>query len=453
MLIKELENKKILIWGLGAEGREILHFLARRGLDKNICIYNDSKIDISAEFSQYPAYDGEAIESLLNEVDVVIKSPGVSLYKEEIIKAKERGVKFTSSTDICLSEIRAQKPDSKIIAISGSKGKSTSVSALYHILIAQGKKAVLGGNIGVPLIELLDKDFDYLVAEVSSYQAADLSVSPHIAMFTNLYFVHDKWHHGHENYCRDKLHLIANQQEGDICFINGRNAELVRHASEYKDKNIVKYNEENGFHAEGKKLYECKTELVDIRDLKLFGDHNLENFAGVFSIINYLGLDVKKAVEALKTFEPLAHRLQNVAVKNGVTFINDSISTAPEAAIGAMKSFDENIVIISGGEENTQDYTPYAEYIDSHQKVKMAITLFQCGPKIATKLREVITRKDMSIVESESLEEAVSLAYFCLMKQGGGVVLFSPTSPSFGKYKNFMERGQHFIDIVNKIDV
>ena len=97
MLIKELENKKILIWGLGAEGREILHFLARRGLDKNICIYNDSKIDIAAEFSQYPAYDGEAIESLLNEVDVVIKSPGVSLYKGEIIKAKEKGVKVLPS--------------------------------------------------------------------------------------------------------------------------------------------------------------------------------------------------------------------------------------------------------------------------------------------------------------------------------------------------------------------
>ena len=453
MLINELKNKKIMLWGLGAEGQDMLRFLARRGLDSEVRIYNDSAVEIGTEFAKYPSYSGEEIERLLNEVDIVIKSPGVSLYKDEIIKAKERGVKFTSSTDICLSEIRKNHPQSKIIAISGSKGKSTSVSALYHILTVQGKKAVLGGNIGVPLIDLLDKTFEYLVAEISSYQAADLSVSPHIAMFTNLYFVHDKWHHGHENYCRDKLHLIANQQEGDICFINGRNAELVRYASEYKDKNIVKYNEEDGFHAEGKKLYDGNTELVDIRDLKLFGDHNLENFAGVFSIINYLGLDVKKAVEALKTFEPLAHRLQNVAVKNGVTFINDSISTAPEAAIGAMKSFDENIVIISGGEENTQDYTAYAEYIDSHPKVKMAITLFQCGPKIATKLREVITRKDVSIIESESLEEAVSVAYFCLMKEGGGVVLFSPTSPSFGKYKNFMERGQHFIDIVNKIDV
>ena len=391
MLIDELKDKSILLWGFGAEGQGVLRFLKKRGLDKKVCIYNDKETSIADEFKAYPSYHGDVLEKLLAKTDVIIKSPGVSKYKEEIIKAQRNGVKVTSSTDLVLSEIRSQYPERKIIAVSGSKGKSTSVSALYHIMSKQGYKVALGGNIGRPLIELLDEDFDYLVAEISSYQASDLSVSPHIAMFTNLYYVHSAWHLSHENYCRDKLHLVAHQGEGDVCFVNARNPELMKYAAEIKNK--------------------------------------------------------------MSSFEPLAHRLQNVSTKKGVTFINDSISTAPEAALGAMKSFDDNMVVISGGEENTQDYSEYAKYVENNPKVKMVITLYQCGPKIAAKIREIVDRRDFSLVEAESLEEAVNLAYYCLQKQGGGKVLFSPTSPSFGFYKNFMERGQHFIDIVGKLDV
>lgn len=453
MLIDELKDKSILLWGFGAEGQGVLRFLKKRGLDKKVCIYNDKETSIADEFKAYPSYHGDVLEKLLAKTDVIIKSPGVSKYKEEIIKAQRNGVKVTSSTDLVLSEIRSQYPERKIIAVSGSKGKSTSVSALYHIMSKQGYKVALGGNIGRPLIELLDEDFDYLVAEISSYQAADLSVSPHIAMFTNLYYVHSAWHLSHENYCRDKLHLVAHQGEGDVCFVNARNPELMKYAAEIKNKNIRFYDAKDSFHAEGKKLYYKEEEVLDINNLKLCGDHNLDNLAGVFSILTELGADIKQAAKDMSSFEPLAHRLQNVSTKKGVTFINDSISTAPEAALGAMKSFDDNMVVISGGEENTQDYSEYAKYVENNPKVKMVITLYQCGPKIAAKIREIVDRRDFSLVEAESLEEAVNIAYYCLQKQGGGKVLFSPTSPSFGFYKNFMERGQHFIDIVGKLDV
>ncbi len=453
MLLKNLNNKKIMVWGLGTEGRSVIEFLEKKGIGE-IVVYNDKPLaKIPEGFEKYRFYDGDELEKLLREVDVVIKSPGVSLYNPLIDEAKKRGVVFTSSTDICFDEILTNRPNCKIIAISGSKGKSTSVSALYHIMQEQGMNVALGGNIGRPLIELINGNYDYIVAEVSSYQAADLTVSPQIVMFTNLFFVHSSWHRSHENYCRDKLHLIAHQKEGDICFVNVRNPELMHYIAEYKDKNIVEYDIPEAFHAEGKELYLGGSKILDIRDLKICGDHNLDNLAGVFSIVKALGMDVAKAAEALKTFEPLAHRLQNVAVKNNVMFINDSISTAPEAAVGAMKSFDENIVIISGGEENVQNYSEYAEYVESHPKVKMAVTLFQCGPKIAETVRKIVKRPDFELVEENSLESAVNKAYRKLKAVGGGIVLFSPTSPSFGFYKNFMERGQHFIDIVSKLDV
>ena len=451
MLVSQLQNQRILLWGLGTEGSSTLRFLQQHKLDSKVIIYNDADIELPAEFAHYPLFTGAQLSQVLPQIDVIIKSPGVSLYRPEVIQAKEQGIAFTSSTDIFMDEVRTHKPECKIIAVSGSKGKSTSTSALYHILHTMGYKVALGGNIGRPLIELIDGDYDYIVAEISSYQASDLHSSPQIAMFTNLFFVHSAWHHSHENYCRDKLHLIAHQQAEDVCFVNARNEELMQYISEYPQHNIQYYDVAEGFHREGKKLLWQDKEVLDITDLQLCGDHNLDNLSGIFSILRYLGIDVAQAAQVLRSFEPLAHRLQNVGTINGVTFINDSISTAPEAAVGAMQSFDGNLAIISGGEENTQNYAEYADFVETHNKVKMVVTLFQCGPKIAEVVRSRVTRPDFVLLEADSLEQAVRAAYNELLKQGGGTVLFSPTSPSFGFYKNFMERGQHFIDIVKQL--
>ena len=434
MLISELIGKNVAIWGLGREGNSVLEYLQKHNVTSNIRIFeNDNEVNL----------DG---------VEVVIKSPGVSLYKPEIIEAKSKGIKFTSSSDLFLSEMRARNPKCRVIGVSGSKGKSTSVSAMAHMMSAAGFRVGLGGNIGRPIIELLDGDYDYVVGEFSSYQAADLSASPQIVMFTNLFYVHTDWHnHSHEQYCKDKLHLVANQQAGDVYFANARNEQLVQYSNEYPN-NRQWYDVADGFHAEGRELYYRQEKLFSIGDLKLSGDHNLDNLAGVFSVLKYLGFDIKAAVEALKSFEPLEHRLQNFAQYQGIKFINDSISTAPEAAIGAMKSFDENIVIISGGQDLAQNYQPYAEYIENNPKVKMVVAMFQSGPKIAEQIRTLVHRDDLKLLETNDLELAVAKAVEILQNSGqGGIVLFSPTAPSFGVYKNFMERGQHFMSVVKNL--
>ena len=432
MLIKDLQDKCIAIWGLGREGNAVLDYLKKHSIGKEIKVFtNDDEVD-------------------LNGVEVVIKSPGVSMYKPEIITAKENGIKFTSSSDLFLSEMRANKPNCKVIGISGSKGKSTSVSAMHHMLSALGYKVGLGGNIGRPIIELLDDGYDYVVGEFSSYQAADLTCSPQIVMYTNLFYVHTDWHnHSHKQYCLDKMNLSVNQQAGEVVFANRKNPQLCEFVSE---KNLQWYNVENTFHAEGRDLLLGEEKLLNISDLKLSGDHNLDNLSGVFSVLQYLGMDIKKAVEALKNFEPLEHRLQNFAEKNGINFINDSISTAPEAAIGAMKSFDENIVIISGGQYLEQNYADYAEYVANNPKVKMVVAMYQSGPKIAQAIKDTVKREDFVLLESDNMEEVVAKSYQLLKENGqGGDVLFSPTAPSFGVYKNFMERGQHFMATVKNL--
>lgn len=436
MLIKDLKNKKVMIWGMGTEGTSVKEYLTRHNLPSEVMVYNDS--------------DGrEALEDCLRCAEVIVRSPGVSIYKDEFGLVRHRGIKITSSSDLFLNEMRVNHPHTKVIGISGSKGKSTSVSMLYHILQNAGCKVALGGNIGKALIELVDDDNDFVVGEFSSYQASDLTASPHIAMFTNLFSVHTDWHRGHDNYCRDKLHLAANQKPGDSCWINNRCEPLKYYAGALA--NISYYNQDQGFHAEGRELFWQGQKLLSIEELKINGDHNLDNLAGVMSIVKSLGLDVAAAAESLKTFEPLPHRLQKVAVIDGVLFINDSISTAPEAAIGGMKSFDDNLAIISGGIENQQDYTEYARYIQNNSKVKVAVTLFQCGRQIAASIRRFVTRNDFLLIEAENLRDGVTRAYQEIKARGGSLVLFSPTAPSFGYYKNFMERGDDFINIVNSL--
>ncbi len=431
MQIKDLENKNIIIWGMGTEGIAVKNYLTKHKLAKNIYEYNDS--------------DGQNIlEELAKKSDVVIRSPGVSIYKPEFAMLKKYGLEITSSSNIFLSEMKQRQ--TKVIGVSGSKGKTLSVSMMYHMMKGMGLKVALGGNIGKALIELIDEENDYIIGEFSSYQASDIKNSPNIVMFTNLFSVHTDWHQGHEGYCRDKVHLA---HKADVAVVNSNNPELIKYTESLS--NIVYYGKENGFYAKDKELFYQDEVVCNIDNLQINGNHNMENLAGVMTVIKTLGLDWRKAISFLPSFEQVAHRLQDVGVIDGVRFINDSISTAPEAAISAMKSFDDNMVIISGGTINQQDYTEYAKFIEANPKVKIAITLFQCGSQIADSIRKYVTRDDFVLIEAEKLSEAVDLAFKGIKLAKGNLVLFSPTAPSFGYYKNFMERGQDFINCVKKL--
>ncbi len=433
MLIKDLHNKNIIIWGMGTEGQAVKSYLQKHNISSNIFEYNDA--------------DGiDRLNELANQADIVVRSPGVSIYKPEFIALKEKGIKITSSSNLFLNEMKANHPHTKVIGITGSKGKSTSVSMMYHMMQALGLKVALGGNIGKALIDLVDEEHDYVIGEFSSYQASDLETSPDIVVFTNLFSVHTDWHSGHEGYCRDKVHLAA---FADKAVVNCNNPELITYTADLPNR--IFYGDKNGFYAVGKELFYKSEAVCSIDNLKISGNHNMDNLAGVMTAFELLGFDWRTALKALPTFEPLPHRLQKVGTIDGILFINDSISTAPEAAIGGMNSFDDNMAIISGGIENKQDYTEYAKFIEANPKVKVAVTLFQCGHQIAETIRQHVTRKDFTLIEAESLQEAVDKAHDELKRVGGSLVLFSPTAPSFGYYKNFMERGEDFINCVKTL--
>ncbi len=383
MLWQDLEHKRVAIWGMGREGLAVKQTLQRH-------VPNATIVEISEDNLQD-----------IYTADVLIKSPGVSLYRPEIGKAKEQGIAVTSGTNLFMTN---RNPKAKVIAITGTKGKSTTSSLLAHTLQAYGFKVCLGGNIGMPLLDFVDEESDYVVAELSSYQCADFVGKPDMAVLLNMYPEHLQWHGSHEQYYADKKHMW-NQGLWQLD------------------------NRENRIHIKDDYFYDEEKQLFPISSLNLRGIHNAQNACVVLAVLKHLGLDLLKAEEAFKTFKGLAHRLQIVAEQGGITFVDDSISTTPETAICAMESFQEkSITLLVGGFDRGQDYTELNHYIAAHQV--QAIALPTTGDRIETSHHV------------QTIEDAVALAK--QITPEGGIVLLSPAAPSYNQYKNFEERGLAF---------
>ena len=383
MLWQDLEHKRIAIWGMGREGLAV-----KLALQKHVP---------GAEIL-------EITEDNLDDIfgaQVLVKSPGVSLYRPEITKAKEQGIVVTSGTNLFMAN---KNPHTKVIAITGTKGKSTTSSLMAHTLKAYGFKVCLGGNIGVPLIDFVDEPADYVVAELSSYQCADFDGKPDVSVLLNLYPEHLQWHGSHEQYYADKRHMWSQ----GLWQLDNRDNEI---------------QVENDFFVDAAK------QLFPISSLNLRGLHNAQNACVVLAVLKHLGLDLAKAEEGFRTFEGLAHRLQIVGEQDGLTFVDDSISTTPETAICAMESFKgQTITLLVGGFDRGQDYAKLNQYIKDNgvQAIALPIT----GDWVETPHH------------MQTIKEAVALAKQITEK--GGIVLLSPAAPSYNMYKNFEARGDDF---------
>ena len=383
MLWSNLEHKCIAIWGMGREGSAVKKAIQEH--TQNTTIIEVEEQNVSDIF----------------KADVLVKSPGISLYREEIEQTKKLGIVVTSGTNLFMAN---KNPRTKVIAITGTKGKSTTSSLLAHTLKNYGFNVCLGGNIGVPLITFADESPDYVVAELSSYQCADFIGTPDISVLLNLYPEHLQWHKSHEQYYADKRHMW----EQGLWKLDNRN---------------------NNIHIQNNLFYDEDTPLFSIQSLNLRGLHNIQNACAVLAVTKHLGLNLIKAEKAFQTFEGLAHRLQIIATKDGLTFVDDSISTTPETAICAMESFKEkDITLLVGGFDRGQNYTELNKYIQSHHIT--AIALPTTGDRIETSYHV------------QTIKQAVELAK--QITPANGIVLLSPAAPSYNQYKNFEARGDDF---------
>ena len=367
----------------------------------------------------------------LDKCDVVFKSPGVSLYRPEVQKLIRRGIPVLSGTNLFM-EMR--DPHQKLIAITGTKGKSTTSSLLAHTLKTLGVNVGLGGNIGIPLVELLNKHYDVVVAELSSYQCADFHGTPDIAVLLNLYPEHLQWHGTHACYYADKINMVRQAKASVYNFLDEKTKMFIG------TQNPVYFNSKSDIHITNGFFMDGRQKLFPISSLNLIGEHNALNGCAVLTVIKLLGYDLKQAESAFRTFQSLPHRLENIWQVNGITYVDDSISTTPETAVAGLKSFDENrrITLIAGGLDRGQDFTCLIDYLAENKGRIFLITM----PDTGDALYQLARGKGIGAFQAFTMEQAVTKAKS--VTPAGGLVLLSPAAPSYNMYKNFEARGDDF---------
>ena len=388
----------------------------------------------------------------LKNFDIVFRSPSCLPTKQELIEEENRGAIITTEIEMLMKMCPC-----KMIGVTGSDGKTTTTSLINSILQKAGYKTFLGGNIGTPLFTKLPeiKSEDVLVLELSSFQLMGMEISPDIAVITNITPNHLNIHKDYNEYIEAKKNIFKYQNENGITVLNYDN-EITRNcAKEVAGKVIFfsgKEKLDNGYIVDNGIIKLCEDKvrkhILDTKEVVLRGEHNYENIATAIAATNTL-VDIEDAIEAVKEFKPVEHRLELIREIDGVKWYNDSVSSSPTRTIAGLHSFDEDIVLIAGGYDKNLDYTPIAKPIV--EKVKTLILLGQTSGKIfdAVKKELEIENKNLDIYMCNTLEETVNLAK--KYAKNGQIVLFSPASASFDMFKNFADRGEKFKKLVNEL--
>ena len=433
-----LKAARIAILGAGREGQATYAWLRGKLKTKALTVIAESPAD--PEFvNRLERGDQLLVEPLcverLRTFDVLIRSPGISPYREPLSAALDAGVRITTPSNLWF----ATHPTAKTICITGTKGKSTTSALVAHLLQSAGRQVRLAGNIGLPLLACDDQDVDWWVIELSSYQIADLEAEPTIAIILNFSPEHLDWHGSAELYWQDKLRLAALTQQG-VLIVNASDVALAGHFA--SATNVTWFNTFAGVHVVDKQIYDRNIPLPVSMPAGLPGRHNLLNVAAALTAASVAGLDLQQVARAVTTFTSLPHRLQVLGSRNGITYINDSIASTPVATVAALEALqDRPILLILGGLDRGLDWSRYAAAI-SMASTRAVIGMPASGPRIIETLRRAGIAPASGFHHTPDLPGAVTLAQE--LAQAGDTVLLSPGAPSFPQFIDFRERGQVF---------
>jgi UDP-N-acetylmuramoylalanine--D-glutamate ligase len=423
--------RRVAIWGYGREGRAARDWLAARHPHLPVTILNDSPLE-ETPADAAALIGADAAQALARgDFDWVVKSPGVSLYRPEIAQAKAAGVRFTSGVNLWFAE----NPGAHTIAVTGTKGKSTCVRLIHHLLRAAGRDVALIGNVGVPALGQAPGR-DHTILELSSYQIADLDAAPDVALVTNLYVDHTPWHGSVAQYHRDKLRLLDDPRT--LAVLNANSEKLA--AAMNGRPHTIWYGAPDGFHAREGRLF-CGAQEIDASNFPLRGAHNLENLAGVCALLDAIGAAGVRARVDLAGFAQLRHRQEEFRGADGRACVNDSISTVPEATLVALRAYaDAKIALFLGGADRGQDHAELLAFLAAHPPA-LLVLLPDTGRRIA---QEMAGRDwPFPVIEAASLAQGVEQAR--AQAPSDALFLLSPAAPSFGHFRDFEERGDAFI--------
>jgi UDP-N-acetylmuramoylalanine--D-glutamate ligase len=434
MTISIATDTQAAVFGYGVEGRSAVLWLRRLGC-RDVRVISASR---PGELDPQVAWFAETdVDAALEGVELMIKSPGIRPAHPLLLAAQSRGVPATSATVLFVE--RARAAGLAVIGVTGSKGKSTTATLIGRTLEAASIPTVLLGNIGRAALDVLEEvvsNRPVIVLEMSSYQTHDLTLGPSVAVITRLFPEHLDWHGGVEPYYRAKLRIATTQRPDDVTIFNAADGEIARRVPLGPARHVA---------------YGAGPLRFSDERMLLRGPHNRLNAAAALCAAELFGALPGHLETVLASFAGLPHRLEELGVRGGARWINDSIATAPEAAVAALEAFGAEVATyIGGGTDRGFDFTPLARALIARAVPHILLlppggnailaALAALDPDVASRAR-VVT----------DLAEAVSIA--ARVAPEGSTVLFSPASPSYGTYRNFEERGSSFRELVDALSL
>ena len=450
MLISQLEGKTVALWGWGREGHAAYRAIRSQLPQQPLTLFCSA-----AELAQAQALGDalliprtDASAAALAGFAVVVKSPGISPYRPEVVQAAAAGTTFIGGSALWFAaHASAHGVLENTVCVTGTKGKSTTTALLAHLLRAAGKRTGLAGNIGLPLLEVLDPQPapDCWAVELSSYQTGEVAragVRPAVAIVLNIFPEHLDWHGSEQRYIADKLSLVT-AGHPRIAVLNAADPHL--RALELPHSQVVWFNQAEGWHMVGSVVHRGHQAVFDTADSPLPGAHNRGNLCAVLAAIEAMGLDAQALAAQVQSFRPLPNRLQWLGERDGIGYVNDSISTTPHASLAALDCFaGRRIALLVGGHDRGLDWHDFAAHMQQQAPLEI-ITMGANGPRIHALLAPLAAGR-FGLHAADDLAQAVHLAQQALGSEGG-LVLLSPGAPSFGAYADYVARGRHFAEL------
>ena len=445
-------GKNITVIGIGISNLPLIKYLVSLGANVTACDRRSAE-DLGENYTELEKLGVKFNlgDGYLNNLsgDMIFKTPGMRYDVPELLKAKENGSIVTSEMEVFFEVC-----PSHIIAVTGSDGKTTTTTLIHKMMTDAGYKTWLGGNIGNPLLTDTEKmkENDWVILELSSFQLHTMRKSPEIAVITNISPNHLDMHKDYKEYIDAKKNIMLYQNEGDTLIVNADNqvtADIGKSAN-----GAVKYFSRNGMadvYLDGNIIKRGIVEILNIKDIKIPGMHNVENYMAAIAAVS--GLVSKEViVNVAKTFGGVEHRIELVRTLDGVKYYNSSIDSSPNRTINTLRVFPNKVIMIAGGKDKGIPYDEIGPALAEH--VKVLILIGATSDKIQEALDAEINKtgngKDIEVIRATSYEDAVNTARS--KAHDGDVVLLSPASTSFDMFRNFEERGNLFKKIVNKLN-
>ena len=450
--LKNLKGKKVAVMGIGVSNRPLIDLLLSAGIQVTACDKRDRTafdglIEELEGKGAVCCLGGDYLEHL-EGMDVIFRTPGMRPDVPQLVRACEQGAELTSEMEVFLSVCPC-----RIIAVTGSDGKTTTTSIIAGLLKASGYRTYVGGNIGNPLLSQAEemRPDDMVVLELSSFQLMTMKQSPDVAVVTNLAPNHLDVHKGMEEYVDAKKRIFSYQSSDGKLVLNADNAITASFAEEARGR-VTMFSRQKAL-SQGVWLKDgaivCDNRpVLSVKDILIPGVHNVENYMAAIAAVD--GLVSDETIRAFaKSFGGVPHRIELVREADGVRYYNDSIASSPSRTIAGLRSFHQKVILIAGGYDKKIPYDELGPEI-----VKSVKTLVLVGAT-APKIRDAVIKAPgyetgtPVILERECLQMAVNTAR--AMAEPGDIVLLSPASASFDQFKNFEERGNAFKEFVRQL--